>query len=104
MAKLTKMQRSFLKLKRLKNNTQVSLFLTGMLHVLLVAVNTYQLAHKKWVGCFIVGFAISFIWTFNVKKIAIGRMQERIAYALGAAIGTLMGLGLSIYVYEILKL
>jgi multidrug transporter EmrE-like cation transporter len=75
-----------------------------MLHVLLVAVNTYQLAHKKWVGCFIVGFAISFIWTFNVKKIAIGRMQERIAYAMGAAIGTLMGLGLSIYVYEILKL
>lgn len=104
MEKQTKKQISYLKLKSLKNDTRVSLFFTGMLHVLLVAVNTYQLAHKKWVGCFIVGFAISFIWTFNVKRIAIGKLQERVAYALGAAFGTLIGLGLSIYVYEILKL
>jgi hypothetical protein len=84
--------------------TEVSLFLSAGLQVLLVAVNTYQLAHKKWVGCVIVGFLISFIWTFNVKKISIGSLRDRIFYAAGAATGTLAGLLLSIYVYEILKL
>lgn len=98
------MWKSFLKLKNLISSNEVSLFLTALLQVLLVAVNTYQLAHKKWIGCFIVGFAISFIWTFNVRRIAIGKLRERIVYALGAAVGTLLGLLLSIYVYEIIKL
>ena len=83
---------------------EIELFLTGMIQVLLVAFNTYQLAHKKWVGCFIVGFLISFVWTFNVKKIAFGKNMERVVYALGAAFGTVLGLAFSTYIYEILKL
>lgn len=83
---------------------EIELFLSGMIHVLLVAINTYQLAHKKWVGCFIIGFLISFIWTFNVKKIAFGKNAERIIYAFGAAVGTVLGLALSTFFYETLKL
>lgn len=75
-----------------------------MLQVLLVAVNTYQLVHQKWIGCFVVGFLISFIWSFNVKKVAFGKFSERIIYATGAATGTVIGLALSTYFYETLKL
>lgn len=95
---------SYLKLKSKITNPYVNLFLASTLQVLLVAVNTYQLAHKKWIGCFIVGFAISFIWTFNVKRVSIGTMRDRIVYASGAAVGTLLGLALSIYIYEIAKI
>lgn len=83
---------------------ELLLFFTGMVQVLLVALNTYQLAHKKWVGCFIIGFLISFIWTFNVKRVAFGKFWERIIYASGAAVGTILGLFLSILFYETLKL
>lgn len=79
---------------------EVKLFFGGLIQVLLVAINTYQLAHEKWVGCFIVGFFISFVWTFNVKRIAFGKLSERIIYALGAATGAVAGLGISILVYK----
>jgi hypothetical protein len=82
---------------------EILLFLTGMVQVLLVAINTYQLAHKKWIGCFIVGFLISFVWTYNVKRIAFGKFWERVIYALGAAVGTIIGLFISIFFYETLK-
>ena len=77
------------------------LFFSGMLHVLLVAVNMYQIAHEKWIGCFIVGFLISFVWSFNVQKIAFGTTIQRVSYALGAAVGTVAGLFISTYIYEI---
>ena len=82
---------------------EIKLFLSGVLQVLLVAANTYQIAHKKWIGCFIVGFLISFVWSFNVKRIAFGKTWERVIYASGAAVGTVLGLALSTYIYEILK-
>jgi hypothetical protein len=78
------------------------LIFSGMLHVLLVAVNMYQIAHQKWVGCFVVGFLISFVWSFNVQKIAFSTISQRVSYSVGAAIGTITGLFLSTYIYEIL--
>lgn len=88
----------------IKHLPQLELFLSGIIQVLLVATNTYQIAHKKWIGCFVVGFLISFVWTFNVKKIAFGTIKDRILYATGAAFGTILGLMLSTYIYETLKL
>jgi len=79
---------------------EILLFLSGFFQVLLVAINTYQLAHHKWIGSFVIGFLISFVWTFNVKRIAFGKLAERLLYALGAAFGTVAGLLLSIYFYE----
>jgi hypothetical protein len=71
---------------------KIKLFATGFLQVLLVCLNTYQVAHEKWVGVFFVGFGISFLWSFNVKRIAFGTLQDRILYAFGAAIGSISGL------------
>jgi hypothetical protein len=67
------------------------LFTTGFTQVLLVAINTWQIVHEKWVGMMIVGFLISFLWTWNVKKAAFGNMTDRLTYAGGAALGTVCG-------------
>lgn len=75
------------------------LFLTGFVQVLLVGVNTWQIAHEKWAGAFIVGFLISYVWSWNVKKVAFGSHTARIVYALGAGLGTLVGLGLARWIY-----
>jgi len=64
--------------------------------VFLVAVNTWQIAEqkvidKKFLNIFVVGFFISFIWTFNVKKIAFGNIWEQLSYGMGAGFGTIAG-------------
>lgn len=41
---------------------------------------------------FLTGFLISFIWSFNVKKVAFGSMLDRIIYSIGASIGGISGL------------
>ena len=78
----------------------MGLFLTGVMQVTLVAINSYQIPHKKWVGALTVGFLISMIWTWNVKKIAFGDWFDRVAYASGAATGTGLGMLASFWWYE----
>lgn len=73
---------------------------TGFIQVFLVSINTYQIAHKHYLGVFVVGVAISIVWAWNVKKIAFGTWYDRLFYALGAGIGSLCGLLLSILIYE----
>lgn len=73
---------------------------TGFVQVILVSLNTYQIAHKHYLGVFVVGVAISIVWAWNVKKIAFGTWYDRLFYALGAGIGSLCGLLLSILIYE----
>lgn len=68
--------------------------------MLLVGLNTWQIAHGKYAGAFVVGFLISYVWTWNVKKVAFGTHRDRIVYALGAGIGTLLGLGIASLIYE----
>ena len=76
------------------------LFFTGFIQVALVAINTYQIAHKHWIGCAIVGFLISFVWTFNVQKIAFGTLFDKIIYSTGAMVGVLTGLLISVTLYQ----
>lgn len=78
-----------------------SLFIRGFLLVMLVAINTYQLAHRHYLGAFIVGFLISLTWWFNAG--ASGRSDDKIDglfYALGAATGTVSGLFLVSFYYR----
>lgn len=83
-----------------KMRDSLKLFVTGFIQVILVAINTYQISHGKYSGVFVVGFLISFVWSFNVKKIAFGTMRDRILYASGAAVGSILGLMLSQYIYD----
>jgi len=69
----------------------LKLFLTGFTQVFLVVVNTYFISHDYIIGIFVIGFSISLVWTFNVKRIAIGNMRDRIYYSLGACLGSGIG-------------
>lgn len=65
---------------------------TGFLQVLLVAVNTVLLARSNYIGVTVVSFLISFVWSWNVRKVAFGGMTDRVLYSAGAALGGLSGL------------
>lgn len=80
-------------------NNYIKLFSTGFMQVFFVAINTYLISTKNLYGTVAVGFIISLIWSFNVKKIAFGTIKDRVFYALGAGVGSLAGLYLSITLF-----
>lgn len=71
--------------------TRVRLAATGFLQVIFVAANTVFIAHYELTANFVTAFLISIIWTHNVKKIAFGDESDRLAYATGAAFGSVAG-------------
>lgn len=71
--------------------SRIQLFCTGFLQVFFVAVNTYFISELFYVGIAFVAFMISFIWSFNIKKIAFGTNIDRIVYSSGATSGSLLG-------------
>jgi len=83
--------------------TQLEVFLTALLQVTLVAMNTVLISRGKVIPMLITGFGISFVWTFNVKKIAFGGLNDRIYYATGAMVGTGVGYEIAEYLITIIK-
>lgn len=74
----------------------MKLFITGFIQVFLVCINTYFISKKFYLGVVICSFCISFVWSFNVTKIAISTIQDRLIYSFGAALGGVSGLFISI--------
>ena len=79
--------------------SRIRLFATAWLQVALVACNTWQIANEKWLGALIVGFAISLVWSFNVSKIALSTLTDKIIYSIGACTGTGTGLIIAATIY-----
>lgn len=75
-------------------------FMFGWLQVALVALNTWQLSHRKVGGALVVGFLISLTWTFNVRNVAQSGWAVRIAYSTGAMAGTGTGMLISHLIYR----
>lgn len=71
--------------------TYKGIFLICFIQVNLVTINVYQISHHKWVGMALIGFLISFIWSFNVSAIVFGTIKQRIVYGLGGMCGCLSG-------------
>ena len=67
----------------------MKLFLTAFIQVLLVTLQTWIIAKEMIELIFVIGFFISFIWTYNIKKIAFGGLKDRFIYSFGAASGAL---------------
>ncbi len=89
-----------------KSNTKtdsLKLFFTGVLQVYFVAINTYFLAKEIYIGVLFAAFAISMIWSYNIKKIAFGTFTERVIYSLGATVGSLLGLYTSSFIMDFLQ-
>lgn len=74
----------------MRNN--IKLFGTGVLQVYFVAINTVFLSKSLYLGVGIAAFMISMVWSYNVKKVVFGTLRDRIAYATGASVGSLLGL------------
>lgn len=68
------------------------IFLTSFLQISLVAINTYLIQHLMWLGIFIISFLISLLWAFNVAKISMSSVNEKIVYGFGAGCGAITGL------------
>lgn len=71
--------------------SKAKLAITGFVQVVFVAMNTVFIAHYELLANFLTGFAISFIWTWNVKRVAFGDNGDRWAYSVGAAVGSVTG-------------
>lgn len=82
------------------NKENIGLFLTAFLQVFLVAMNVVFIHHDKIFALVITGFAISLVWTLNVKRVAFGGWADRFVYATGAGVGTLIGYYLSNYIVK----
>lgn len=67
----------------------MNLFITAFAQVFLVVLNTYFISNSFELGIAICGFFISFVWSYNVRKVAFGTITERIVYSLGAMAGSL---------------
>lgn len=71
------------------------LALSAFLQVGLVACNVVFITRGFIIPMFIVGFGISILWSFNIKKIAFGSIWDRLSYAFGAGLGSVVGWALS---------
>lgn len=67
------------------------IFITGFAQVFLVSANTYFISRTTWPGIAVCGFGISYLWTFNVRRVTIGTRAEQIVYSIGAMLGGLTG-------------
>jgi uncharacterized membrane protein required for colicin V production len=70
----------------------MKIFLQSFFQVGLVAINTLLIAKGYYIGVFIVSFLISLLWAFNVSKVAISTLNQKLTYALGAGFGAITGL------------
>ena len=70
-------------------------FLRGFILVALVAANTTQIARGQYIGAFLVGGLISFVWWANSSAQRESFKGAGVLYAFGAAVGTVAGMWLA---------
>jgi hypothetical protein len=66
-------------------------FFQSFLQIGLVSISTILITKDLYFGIFIVGSLISFLWTYNVSRIAVSTMKQKIIYSLGAGTGAVCG-------------
>ncbi len=73
----------------------MKLFLKSFTQVFLVAVNTVLISKGVIPLVFIISFGISLVWTFNVSKVAVSTLKEKIIYSFGGAFGAVSGMSIA---------
>ena len=66
-------------------------FFQSFLQIGLVSVSTILITKHLYYGIFFVAFLISLLWTFNVSRIAISTIKQKLIYSLGAGTGAVCG-------------
>jgi hypothetical protein len=75
--------------------------LTGFVQVFLVSVQTFNIAHGHALAAAFFGFAISIVWSLNVRSIVLGGWPERLLYSGAAASGTVLGMFVPQLLYSV---
>jgi hypothetical protein len=70
----------------------MKMFIQSFFQVGLVAVSTILITKGYLAGVFIVSFLISLLWAYNVSRVAISTMNQKITYSLGAGCGSVTGI------------
>jgi hypothetical protein len=74
---------------------QLTLFSQGFLIVALTALNVRLISRGLWLGAFLTGFSISWVWWQNSQSANRSTVPgARATYAIGAACGTVCGMWL----------
>lgn len=74
-----------------EQKSRMQLAATAFCQVFFVGANTAFISHYALLGNLLTAFMISWIWTFNVKRVAFGDKADRLYYAGGAAVGSVGG-------------
>lgn len=70
----------------------MKIFLTSFIQIGFVAINTLLIARGLFLGVFVVSFMISLLWCYNVGKISVSTLNQKLTYAFGAGCGAVTGL------------
>ena len=70
----------------------MKIFFTSFFQIGLVAINTLLISKQLFFGVFICSSLISLLWAFNVSKIALSNLKQKITYSLGAGCGAITGM------------
>ena len=66
-------------------------FFQSFLQIGLVSISTVLITKHLYYGIFVVAFLISLLWTFNVSRIAVSTIKQKLIYSLGAGAGAVSG-------------
>lgn len=69
----------------------LKIFLTSFLQISLVSFNIVLISKGYILGIFLSSFTISFLWSYNVSKIALSNFKSKLIYSLGAGFGAVAG-------------
>jgi len=67
-------------------------FFQSFLQIGLVAINTLLISKQMFLWVFICSSLISLLWAFNVSKIALSDLRQKLIYSLGAGCGAITGM------------
>ena len=67
-------------------------FFQSFLQIGLVAINTLLISKQLFLWVFICSSLISLLWAFNVSKIALSDLRQKLIYSLGAGCGAITGM------------
>ena len=67
-------------------------FFQSFFQIALVSISTVLITKHLYFGVFVVAFLISLLWTFNVSRIAVSSIKQKLIYSLGAGTGAVSGL------------
>jgi len=79
--------------------SNIKLFLTSYIQVLLVCINVFFVSHMIGIGVFISSFLLNCLWMFNVGRVS---KDFTIIYPIGASLGALSGMYIGKYILVVL--